>query len=64
MKEWFDKTRTVVVGIIPNMKYEISARVYSQHALAPTIRTMSGGGWQPKILVRHKTDEIKNKTSC
>lgn len=53
MKSWFDNSKTVVIGIIPEMKYEISARVYSQYGLAPTIRTMSGGGWQPKILVRH-----------
>lgn len=41
-----------VVGNLKDKRYnEMTSRVYSPNALAPTIRTMSGGGAEPKIIM-------------
>lgn len=41
-----------VVGNLKDKRYnEMTSRVYSPNALAPTIRTMNGGGAEPKIIM-------------
>lgn len=41
-----------VVGNLKDKRYnEMTSRVYSPNGLAPTIKTMSGGGAVPKIIM-------------
>lgn len=45
----------VIAGNLPGL-YEQSGRVYDTNGISPTIRTMQGGGLEPKICVREATN--------
>ncbi|HFI0358085.1 TPA: DNA cytosine methyltransferase [Streptococcus suis] len=46
-----DKHGVIVCGRLPG-KFEMPNRVYDPNGIAPTIRTMQGGGLEPKIIQR------------
>ena len=41
----------ILAGILTNIPYDLSARVYDINGLCPTITTAAGGGHIPKIEV-------------
>ena len=60
MKERNDECK--MLGLIENgMSYEKPRRVYSTSGTSPSILTMSGGGLEPKVLVRNETICLNSK---
>ncbi|HFI0296477.1 TPA: DNA cytosine methyltransferase [Streptococcus suis] len=49
-----DKHGVIVCGRLPG-KFEMSNRGYDPNGIAPTIRTMQGGGLEPKIAIKEAT---------
>lgn len=50
--EKMEDIKSRVVGNLKAKRYnEMTSRVYSPNGLAPTIKTMSGGGAEPKIIM-------------
>lgn len=49
-----DKHGVIVCGRLPG-KFEMPNRVYDPNGIAPTIRTMQGGGLEPKIAIKEAT---------
>ncbi|CYV39392.1 DNA cytosine methyltransferase [Streptococcus suis] len=46
-----DPLKVLIAGQLPG-KFEMPNRVYAPEGIAPTIRTMQGGGLEPKIIQR------------
>ena len=51
-----DPLKVLIAGQLPG-KFEMPNRVYDPEGVAPTIRTMQGGGLEPKIAVREATSK-------
>lgn len=46
-----DHMEIIVIGSLPMSTHESNNRVYEPSGLAPTVKTASGGGHIPKVIV-------------